>query len=251
MFRVDSYPAAQPLQTHFPSAYIPFNASDPSLLPTPSLASPSFPSSTNSFATPLTPQAEATEGGFPFSRPAIAAYGSNQAQLDFSPAQSYTGKALPIYNEQEMIEVTQAGPMEGPERTAIVVRVNATFPPSLNPSGMMSDNAVPTKTLRVLFGQIPIQTKVGGNAQPMRTQDGGEYYEGLTMYANAPPPQTTGCVPPGAIPDRINAPVYVQVLDAQGNVLETAQVGHFQYGPDRSANSVYGALQEICCICLA
>lgn len=185
-------------------------------------------SSTNPYSVPVTPSTT----GFPqYPLPPRA---------DISPDSATYRLGSPIqdkaYPPRSMLELISYGPPSGEENTQVTVKVNADFPYTPDPNAPQQDfnnppPPPPPKTLRILFGQTPVPTKVA-NISPVKLQDGGERFEGLTMFADAPHPSVTGFMPPGASHvENLSVPVYAQVLDASGKVLETKTVGHFGYAP--------------------
>lgn len=149
---------------------------------------------------------------------------------------------------RSMLQIVEYFPLEGEETTQVTVKLDAEFPPVLDHDGNPSQ-AQANKTLRILFGSTPVQTRVGPNS-PKRTQDGGERYDGLYLYGTAPNPNSTGCLPVGStfgigegMIERMSAPVYVQVLNPEGTVIETKQVGSFSYecgGKRQRGAAAYG-----------
>lgn len=136
------------------------------------------------------------------------------------------------YAQPSMLQLLSYGPAGGEEKTQITVKINADFPFIPDPNINHEYGAPPPpKTLRILFGQVPVPTRVA-NIVPIKMHDGSERFEGLTMYADAPNPAATGFLPPGASHvENMSVPVYAQVLDASGKVLETKTVGQFGYTP--------------------
>ncbi len=135
---------------------------------------------------------------------------------------------------QGMLRILDYSPQDGDEGTEVAVTLDAEFPPSLDHNGQPSSQPA-NKTLRIVFGEVPVQTRVGSNA-PRRTHDGGERYEQLRLWGCAPHPSYTGSLPNGAVYGRgvgeivrVTTPVYVQVLNPEGGMIESKQVGHFSY----------------------
>jgi hypothetical protein len=135
---------------------------------------------------------------------------------------------------QGMLQILDYLPQEGDEGTEVAVTLDAEFPPALDHNGQPSSQPA-NKTLRIVFGEVPVQTRVGSNA-PRRTHDGGERYEQLRLWGFAPHPSYTGSIPNGAAYGRgegeigrVTTPVYVQVLNPEGGMIESKQVGHFSY----------------------
>jgi hypothetical protein len=142
-----------------------------------------------------------------------------------------------------MLSCTSYEPKQGKHKTQIQVVLNANFPYTPDPkSGSQDYDAPPaSKTLRILFGNLPVPTRVT-NINPLKRMDGSEHFEGLTMYADAPDPKKTMFMPPGANGDveDLMVPVYAQVLDAENNVMETKTIGSFTYIPDMEDISNHG-----------
>lgn len=161
---------------------------------------------------------------------------ANEAQSSWSSRLAQYKLNAPIPQAQApMLQLVSYGPRQGTERTQIQVVVNAIFPSTApttttTPSGSYA--SATTKTLRILFGKVPVPTKVT-NINPVHELDGSDSFDGLTMYADAPDRQEAGEVehiaPDHSHRDQMTVPVYTQVLDAEMRVLETRFVGQFTY----------------------
>ncbi|KAJ9091889.1 hypothetical protein QFC19_008915 [Naganishia cerealis] len=116
----------------------------------------------------------------------------------------------------------------GNEGCPLSVRVNVDFPPSPAPSpetgGPPQDTG--NKTLRIRIGQLPISTKLG-DVSPMKTSNGGERYENLVMSAEVP--SLLALMGQKMVDGNVTFEVYVEVLDARGNILDSKMAGTFMF----------------------
>jgi hypothetical protein len=196
-----------------------------------SSSSSGFAYTNNGFSSQMTVSPSGTHHSGAASHPNSAAMGGP------SLSQQQRMPIVPAGSNPSMLTIFEYSPMEGEEGTTVTVKLDAEFPPVLDQDGNVSTSPA-NKTLRLLFGSTPVQTRVGPN-HPRRLADGGEAYDQLMLHGTAPSPQLTGCFPSGATfgrkdggpgnIERANVPVYVQVLDPEGNVIETKDVGHFVY----------------------
>jgi hypothetical protein len=219
-FQQPVYPNQQSSASYSPYSLDP-SASTPSLY----LSSGYSTSSTNPLSAPVTPNNVT---------PNTWSLEQQQAQTaqDF-PFSSYPNES-PVKQERaaSMLQLVSFTPKEGEETTQVQVIVNAIFP--FTPTPGHFSGPPPPKTLRILFGQLPVPTKVT-NIVPITDIEGNESFDGLTLYADAPDPVSTGCMPAGDVRhyEPFSVTVMVQVLGPDNRVLETKPMGRFTYQQNR------------------
>lgn len=221
------YQAQQPVYGAHPNApaYSPFPLETPSSAPssTPSLylSSGYSSTSTNPLSAPVTPS--------------IAPHNTwsleqqQQAPPLESPYQSYQlGSPVQPVKTTSMLQLISFSPKDGEEGTQVEIVVNAMFP--FQPVPNHQAGPPPPKTLRILFAQLPVPTKVT-NIVPVTDAEGNETFDGLTLYADAPDPITTGLMPLGVNGqfEPFSVTVCAQVLGSDNRILETKTMGRFTY----------------------
>lgn len=127
-----------------------------------------------------------------------------------------------------MLQLISFSPKDGEEGTQVEIVVNAMFP--FQPVPNHQTGPPPPKTLRILFAQLPVPTKVT-NIVPVTDMEGNETFDGLTLYADAPDPITTGLMPLGVNGqfEPFSVTVCAQVLGSDNRILETKTMGRFTY----------------------
>lgn len=133
-----------------------------------------------------------------------------------------------VSREHGMIQVLSMSHTYGNEGCPLSVRVNVDFPPSPVPSPENGGPAPDTgnKTLRIRIGPLPISTKLG-DVSPLKTSSGGERYENLVMSAEVP--SLLALMGQKVVEGNVSFEVYVEVLDARGNILDSKMAGTFMY----------------------
>ncbi|KAJ9092389.1 hypothetical protein QFC21_006891 [Naganishia friedmannii] len=133
-----------------------------------------------------------------------------------------------VSREHGMIQVLSMSHTYGNEGCPLSVRVNVNFPPSPAPSPETDGPAPDTgnKTLRIRIGPLPISTKLG-DVSPLKTLNGGERYENLVMSAEVP--SLLALMGQKVVEGNVSFEVYVEVLDARGNILDSKMAGTFMY----------------------
>jgi len=215
-FQQPVYPTQQSSTSYSPYPVDP-SASTPSLY----LSSGYSTSSTNPLSAPVTPNI-VTPGAWSLEQ--------QQAQTtqDFPFSPYSTTSPSKQERAASMLQLVSFTPKEGEETTQVQVIVNAIFP--FTPTPGHFSGPPPPKTLRILFGQLPVPTKVT-NIVPITDIEGNESFDGLTLYADAPDPVSTGCMPSGNVRqyEPFSVTVMVQVLGPDNRVLETKPMGRFTY----------------------
>ncbi|KAI5449670.1 hypothetical protein NCC49_004131 [Naganishia albida] len=130
--------------------------------------------------------------------------------------------------ETGMIHVLSMSHAYGGEGCPLSVRVNVDFLPSPAPSPV---TGVPAhdpgnKTLRIRLGPLPISTKLG-DVSPIKTSNGGERYENLVMSAEVP--SLVALLGQKSVEGNVSFEVFVEVMDARGNILDSKLAGTFMY----------------------
>jgi hypothetical protein len=130
--------------------------------------------------------------------------------------------------ETGMIHVLSMSHAYGGEGCPLSVRVNVDFLPSPAPSPAMGVPAHDpgNKTLRIRLGPLPISTKLG-DVSPIKTSNGGERYENLVMSAEVP--SLMSLLGQKSVEGNVSFEVFVEVLDARGNILDSKLAGTFMY----------------------
>jgi hypothetical protein len=130
--------------------------------------------------------------------------------------------------ETGMIHVISMSHAFGGEGCPLSVRVNVDFLPSPAPSPAMGVPAHDpgNKTLRIRLGPLPISTKLG-DVSPIKTSNGGERYENLVMSAEVP--SLMALLGQKSVEGNVSFEVFVEVLDARGNILDSKLAGTFMY----------------------
>lgn len=153
--------------------------------------------------------------------------------------------------ETGMIHVLSMSHAYGGEGCPLSVRVNVDFLPSPAPSPA---TGVPAhdpgnKTLRIRLGPLPISTKLG-DVSPIKTSNGGERYENLVMSAEVP--SLVALLGQKSVEGNVSFEVFVEVMDARGNILDSKLAGTFMYttGVVAEAYGEYaGCVETVQCLC--
>lgn len=214
----------QPVYTEQPHnvQYSPFPLEAPSSAPSLYISSGYSSSSTNPLSAPVTPNTT--------SHTAWSLEQQQQAPPLEPLYQSHELLGSPVQpiKKRSMLQLISFSPKDGEEGTQVEIVVNAMFP--FQPMPEYQSGPPPPKTLRILFAQLPVPTKVT-NIVPQTDAEGNETFDGLTLYADAPDPISTGLMPLGMNRqfEPFSVTVSAQVLGPDNRILETKTMGRFTY----------------------